>query len=326
MNTLYKTCTLVFCLTASWLGACCDSQVFAEQTLEEMQKIEKQIQNVVSKAMPAVVAVTDGQGFGSGVIVSKDGLVLTAGHVMASPFKNAYEVIFPNGHKAKAIPLGRNLNVDAGMVQIVDGGDYPYVDLAKSGVEIGEWVVTLGHSGGYDLGRKPPVRTGRVLGRKKHQIVTDAVLIGGDSGGPLFNLDGDVIAIHSSIGDSIAENRHVTIDTFRQHWTRMKASESWGQLPELAKKKKGKRRRARMGVVVDREANEAVVKEVHPNSPAGKAGIQTGDVITRFDNRAIANAAELISMIKTKRPNEGFNVEVRRNGHYFTTYVVLEGF
>lgn len=271
------------------------SQTHAEQTLEELRQIEKRIQSVVSKAMPAVVAVTDGSGFGSGVIVSKDGLVLTAGHVMASPFKNGYEVIFPSGHKAKAVPLGKNLNVDAGMVQIVDGGEYPYVDLAESDIDIGQWVVTLGHSGGYDLGRMPPVRTGRVLSKKQHQLVTDAVLIGGDSGGPLFNLQGQLVGIHSSIGDSIAENRHVTIDTFRKHWTRMKVGEAWGQLPELAgKKKKKRRKRARMGVIVDREANEAIVKEVHPDSPAAKAGIQADDVITRFDNQAIRSAAELM--------------------------------
>ena len=298
-----------------------------EATVEDLRAIEKRVQSVVSHAMPAVVAVSDGQGFGSGVIVDSSGLVLTAGHVMSSPFKSSYEVIFPNGRRLKAKPLGKNLNVDAGMVQIIDAENLPFVELAKSRPKVGDWVITLGHSGGYDLGRKPPVRTGRVLGRRNHQLVTDAVLIGGDSGGPLFNLDGEVIGIHSSIGDSIAENRHVTVDTFRQHWTRMESGEVWGQLPELAKKKKkrkSRRRQPKMGVVVDRQASNALIKDVQPNGPAAKVGIQSGDVITRFDNEVISNSTQLIELIKTKRTNKGYFVEVQRNGYYFTVFVTLD--
>ena len=311
-----------FCIGFGFVSA----QAFAEETIDDLLVIEQKVQQVVADVMPAVVAVTDGQGFGSGVVVNKDGLVLTAGHVMASPFKGNYEVIFPDGQVKKAIPLGKNLNVDAGMVQIVDEGEYSYVELASKNVRSGDWVVTLGHSGGYDLGRKPPVRTGRVLGRRQHQLISDAVLIGGDSGGPLFNLAGELIGIHSSIGDSIAENRHVTVDTFRQHWTRMAASEVWGELPNLSSPKKRKRSRARMGVVVDRNAENALVKSVNENSPAARAGIQAGDVITRFDNRRIENAQELIETIKTKKTGQGYSVEILRNNYYFNVQLVLEKF
>ena len=299
------------------------SYAVAEETLEDLKELEKQIQSTVSKVMPAVVSVTDGQGFGSGVIVSADGLVLTAGHVMASRIKGNYEVIFPDGTRVKAEPLGKNLNVDAGMVRIVAPGPFPHAKVAQSDPLEGDWVITLGHSGGYDLGRKPPVRTGRVLKRKAHQVISDAVLIGGDSGGPLFNIDGEVIGIHSSIGDSIAENRHVTIKTFRRHWTRMASGEVWGELPDLAKPKRIKKR-ARIGVVVDRTAENALVKNVHEGSPAQKAGIRIGDVITRFDNSSISSAKELIDLVKTRKPGQGFYVEVLRNGLYFNFYIVLE--
>jgi len=299
------------------------SYVVAEETLEDLKALEKQIQNTVSNVMPAVVSVTDGQGFGSGVIVSRDGLVLTAGHVMASRFKGNYEVIFPDGRRVKAEPLGKNLNVDAGMVRIVEPGPFPSVKIAQSDPLEGDWVITLGHSGGYDLGRKPPVRTGRVLKRKGHQVISDAVLIGGDSGGPLFNIDGEVIGIHSSIGDSIAENRHVTISTFRDHWSRMASGAVWGALPDLAKSKR-KPKRARIGVVVDRTAGNALVKEVHEGSPAHDAGIRIGDIITRFDNAPISSAKELIDLVKTRKPGQGFYVELLRNGMYFNVYIVLE--
>ena len=297
------------------------SYAVAEETLEDLKELEKQIQSTVSKVMPAVVSVTDGQGFGSGVIVSADGLVLTAGHVMASRFKDNYEVIFPDGTRVKAEPLGKNETVDAGMVRIVTPGPYPYAKIAQSDPLEGDWVITLGHSGGYDLGRKPPVRTGRVLRRKGHQVISDAVLVGGDSGGPLFNIDGQVIGIHSSIGDSIAENRHVTINTFRKHWTRMASGEVWGELPDLSKSKR-KEKRASIGVVVDRTADNALVKNVHEDSPAYNAGIRIGDVITRFDNVPISSAKELIDLVKTCKPGKGFSIEILRNGLYFNVYLV----
>jgi S1-C subfamily serine protease len=106
----------------------------------------------------------------------------------------------------------------------------------------------------------------------------------------------------------------------------MESGDVWGQLPELARKKKKNSKRARMGVVVDRAANEAVVKSVHPDSPAEKAGIRAGDVITRFDNRLIANAGELIDLIKSKRPGSRFYVEIKRDGYYFSVNVQLEEF
>ena len=321
-NTAFQFVVILIILSVGLL-----SRLHAEDSLDDLLRIEARVQAAVSKVMQSVVAVTDGQGSGSGVIVSPDGLVLTAGHVMASPYQRGYEITFPDGSVAKAKPLGKNLNVDAGMVQISEPGSYPHVKIATRRPEKGDWVITLGHSGGFEIGRKPPVRTGRVLGYRDHQLITDAVLIGGDSGGPLFNLEGEVIGIHSSIGDSIAENRHVTVDTFRRHWTRMQGGEVWGELPDLSPDKKKKTRsRAKLGIVVDRNANNALIKEIHPGGPAARAGILPGDVVTRFDNKNIPDSKALIELIKTKKPGLGYSVEILRNGNYFTLYIVLDKF
>jgi len=143
-----------------------------------------------------------------------------------------FTVFLPNGRNAAAKPLGKNLNQDAGMLQIVEPGPWPFVELADGrSVKRGDWVVTLGHSGGYDLGRRPPVRVGRVVRLEREAVTSDSPIIGGDSGGPLFNLEGQLVGIHSSIGESIAENRHVAIQVFLRDWDRLKNGESWGSLP-----------------------------------------------------------------------------------------------
>lgn len=327
MGTGRSSATIMVLMAAILISLQPGQSAQAEDQLEDLINIQSRVHAAVSAAMPTVVAVTDGSGFGSGVVVSSDGLVLTAGHVMASRMADRYEVIFPNGRRVKARPLGKNLNVDAGMVQITEPGPFPHADIADKQPQLGDWVITLGHSGGYDLGRKPPVRTGRVLDYRDHHLVTDSVLIGGDSGGPLFNLAGEVIAIHSSIGDSIAENRHVTVNTFREHWTRMLSGESWGELPEL--ENSGKRRakkRARIGVVVDRDATSALVKRVHPNSPAEKAGLSAGDIITRFDNQVVEDSDHLIELVKRKKPGDRVSMEVLRNNYYFSKFINLEDF
>jgi serine protease Do len=285
--------------------------------LQRLREIQNSIQGVVFKNMGSCVAVSDGVGFGSGVIVSADGLVLTAGHVITGP--GPFEVILPTGRTVKAKSLGKNLNADIGMVQITEPGPWPHVEIAELQPAkirdplLGNWVVSLGHSGGFELGRVPPVRTGRILSRRHHQIVTDAVLIGGDSGGPLFDLDGKLIAIHSSIGDSIAENRHVTVDIFRRDWDRLLKGESWGKLPELNEPGE-KRREGKIGVIVDRTADRAVVKSVNDESPAGETGIRAGDIIVSFNRIKIKNGDHLIETIKKYNAGQVFPIEIERNG------------
>lgn len=309
----------------------------AQDQIAELVRVQQQVQNVVSKVMESCVAISDGEGFGSGVIVSEDGLVLTAGHVMST--RGPYEIIMPSGRRVKARPLGKNLSVDAGMVQIEEPGPWPAVPLADRMPRRGEWVVTLGHSGGFELGRKPPVRTGRVLGRRQGQLVTDSILIGGDSGGPLFNLDGELVAIHSSIGDSIAQNRHVPITTFRDHWARMEKGESWGQLPELARKKERRSpdpsaggdadrgtsgARPRIGVSVSRSMPHATIVTVHPQSPAERAGLKVGDEIIQIGNQKIESGDELIAFIARQSPGDRFELKYIRDGVVRGTVVQLE--
>jgi serine protease Do len=293
-----------------------------QASLQQLREVQKSVSSVVSENMDTCVAVTDGVGFGSGVIVNAEGLVLTAGHVMTG--EGPYDIILPTGRTVKARALGKNMDVDTGMVQITEPGPWPYVEISEATHDRrGEWVVSLGHSGGFELGRLPPVRTGRVLSRKRHQLLTDAVLIGGDSGGPLFDLEGRLIAIHSSIGDSVAENRHVTVDVFRRDWDRLLAGESWGSLPELNEPGESKRR-GKIGVTVDREAPNARIKTVKPGSPAAEAGMRSDDIVTEFDGTKIQDGTHLIELIKTKHAGEVFSMAILRNGRSISFEIQLK--
>lgn len=305
-----------------------------EPTLANLRAVQRAVQAVVERNSNAVVSISDGGGYGSGVIVSPEGLILTAGHVVNTGVSQ-FDIFFPGGQTAKARLVGFNLNVDAAMLQLSGPGPWPSVELGRQAeLDRGDWVVCLGHSGGYELGRKPPVRTGRVLDFRDEMIVTDAVLIGGDSGGPLFDLEGRLIGIHSSIGEVIAENRHVSIDIFRRDWDRLARGDRWGQLPDLPgdidkhlpPEKSGPGPRAKLGVKVDPQAAQAIVTEITPSSPAERIGLKRGDIIESLGGVSVRNGPHLIELVSQRRVGESVRLQVRRGTNLFQLEVILDQF
>ena len=121
--------------------------------------------------------------------------------------------------------------------------------------------------------RDPPVRLGRVLFRDDELLCTDCKLVGGDSGGPLFNMRGEVVGIHSSIGPMITHNFHVPITAFRRDWQRLLASDLWG-----GRYDRRNQRRAMLGVSGTTTGGKCVITEVAEDMPAAKAGVRVGDV------------------------------------------------
>jgi len=291
--------------------------------LQQLEKIEAAIQRVAAQNEDACVAIFDGVGIGSGVIVSPDGLILTAGHVMSTDYPE-YEVFFSNGKMAVARRLGRNLDIDSGMIKLEGRNDWPHVNLGNTDeMKKGDWVVSLGHSGGFELGRKPPVRSGRLLDIKGHQLITDAVLIGGDSGGPLFNLEGELIGIHSSIGDAVSQNRHARIEEFVQDWDRLKRGESWGELPPLVSNdiSAGK---AKLGVTLDLTTDRARIKFVKRGSPASRIGLKPNDVVIQFDGEMIPNGRHLIRAVQKHVPADTCFIKIDRNDEILNLEVRLK--
>jgi hypothetical protein len=202
------------------------------ESINDLKAIEARVQALLPKIMPAVVGVKIGAAQGSGVIVDNEGHVLTAGHVSDAPAgKNAQrEVVLPGGKILPVKVLGRNSSIDSGMLLITDREEeFPHVEMGKSAeLKRGDWVLAIGHPGGYKSNRGLVVRVGRVLEANPKYIRTDCTLVGGDSGGPLFDMHGRVVGIHSRIGNDIAFNIHVPVDTFRQTWNRLASGEKFG--------------------------------------------------------------------------------------------------
>lgn len=288
---------------------------YGQKSLEEFKRHQAKIKETVKKVMPATVSITDGIGFGSGVVVTKDGYILTAGHVLTTNRSGRdLTVYFPDGSVAKAKPLGKNLNVDAGMAKLIGEKSWPYVEVGDSkSVDRGDWCITIGHSGGYELGRTPPVRVGKILRNNNIRLITDCALIGGDSGGPLFDIDGNLIGIHSSIGQSIAENRHAAINPFLEDWDQLADGKSWGRLGGQTTLPT---QQARLGIQMARD--NAKVELVLDNSAAKEAGIQKGDVVVTIDGEEIYSAQDVVEAIRDKRPGNRIKLKILRNNRTLT--------
>ncbi len=299
-------------IALSFLG---NARAVDNDTIKTLKLIGEKVVRVVDQNRDACVALVDGFGSGSGVIVSENGLVLTAGHVIENTNLRTFEIVLSSGRRVKAKPLGYNLNKDLGMAQLLEPGPWPHAKInTEETTKRGDWVVSIGHSGGWELGRDAPVRTGRFLKMENSQLVTDAVLIGGDSGGPLFNLEGNVIGIHSSIGDSVSENRHIPIELFIADWERLEKGQEWGRLANLGSNEQP---RPLIGVTVDLTANECVVTSVYRNSPAAAAGIRTGDIITQFGKSPIRSGQELINVIRQQTAGLSYPISIRRGDRTF---------
>jgi serine protease Do len=298
--------------------------------LQELREREAKVKKTAADSLESVVALTaqDGTGAGSGVIVSESGLIMTASHVVDA-LGDKFTVTFHDGREVSAKALGAHRTFDAALAQITTAGAYPFVSMAD-GVAVGDWCVAMGHPGGPKAGRTPPVRLGRIWkqGERSKFLTSDCMVSGGDSGGPLFNLEGEVIGIHSSISPNANYNRHVPVTVFQEDWERMIKGESWGRLgtaalldDDFARAVPGNS--ALLGVLL--EDTKATVGEVAPLSAADAAGIRAGDVIIAFDGTPVDSTRTLQHLVRAKKPGDKVTVTILRNGSEKTLNTTLTG-
>ena len=305
---------LVAGLALAILGS---NPTFAQKSgIAALKEREKKVKQVVRETMPATVAIMGAEqpASGSGVIINSEGLILTAAHVTAAAGKELM-VTFTDGRTVKAKSLGANSSRDAGMAQITDEGEWPHVEMADADdVRLGEWCVALGHPGGYDPNRTPPVRLGRIWTKGfLGMLGSDCTLVGGDSGGPLFNLDGKLIGIHSSIGGQLSENRHVPMDAFERDWDDLLGGRLWGSQGVMMGRVDPDR--PAMGVQLDRDSNEGVkVIGLSDPSPAAKAGIEVGDVIRRVGGKRVDEFSDMVGALEKLKVGQKVKIGVDRDG------------
>jgi serine protease Do len=309
------------------------TRVTEPEDAEELKALQDRVQSVVDKCTPATVGIVIGFGAGSGVIVSDDGLVLTAAHVItgedlfgkSGPYESGRKctIVLPDGKRVNAETLGVNSENDVGMVKITDkgpnDGKWPFLPIAKSAdLKKRQWVVSLGHPGGPKSGRPPVARLGRIENTTKDIVRSNCTLVGGDSGGPLFDLDGKVIGIHSRIGLSLAQNIHVPTELYKAQWDQLIKGEVFGK---VAKKQDA----AFLGVVFpdDEEDDAWIAEEVEADTPAGKAGLKAGDTITKFNTDTVKSVKRLRELIKQKKPGDTVKLTVRRGTMTMTLSVTF---
>ncbi|MCI0682116.1 MAG: S1C family serine protease [Gemmataceae bacterium] len=292
------------------------------ESVKDLRDIEQHVKKLLDKIVPATVGLRIGASSGSGVIIDKEGHILTAGHVSGRPDQDVQILLHDGKTRLKGKTLGGKRDIDSGLIKITDKGEFPFVDMAVSAdLKKGNWCIAIGHPNGYQPGRPPVVRLGRILEVNPKFLRTDCTLVGGDSGGPLFDMHGKVIGIHSRIGGLITANIHVPVDTYRDTWDKLVAGEIWGDT--LFGKKKKPRDEPYLGIRTDPNAKECRVQLVSPDSPAGKAGLMPEDVIVGIDGKKVGTPNDYDNVLRTKRPGNTIALEIRRGAKLLNLTVTL---
>lgn len=272
-------------------------------------RIQDDVQKLLPRTRGALVAIQSGGGTASGVIISADGLLLTAAHVPGEPGKDM-RVVLDDGSITTAKSLGLDKTTDAALARLKDRGKpWPYVSLSREVIKAqpGEWCFALGHPGGYDKSRGPVLRVGRIIKQTANSLHSDCVLMGGDSGGPLFNLSGDVIGIHSQIWEGRDQNVHVSMAPFLRSWEAMRQSQVikvWGMGAG-----------GYLGVATVMSDNvELEVADVIDGSPAQKAGVHAGDVIVSINDDAMTDQQQFTAVVRAKAAGDTITLRLRSKG------------
>jgi serine protease Do len=261
-------------------------------------------------------------GLGSGVIVSPDGYILTNDHVVGHADEIHVTLLDKREFTAKVI--GKDQKTDLALIKIDTSQQLPYAALGDSTkAEVGDPVMAIGSPFGFNLSVTSGIISakGRALGGNYDDFIqTDASINPGNSGGPLFNTGGQVIAVNTAIYSSTGANNGIgfaipinlaksVMEQLKAHgkvvrgWLGVEIQEV---TPDLAKS---------FGLSVPRGA---LVAGVESDGPAAKAGIERGDIITKFNGEPVHDEHELPEMVAQTPIGKQVTIEVIRNGKHIT--------
>jgi len=298
------------------------------QQMPDLQNLPPFFREFFERGVPMPPQEREGRSLGSGFIISKDGYVLTNNHVV----EGAETVIVRLNDRREFIAeiVGTDPRSDVAVLKL-DATDLPVAKIADSDdVKRGQWVVAIGSPFGFDYSVTAGIvsATGRALPDESYVpfIQTDVAINPGNSGGPLFNLDGEVVGINSQIftrsggfmGLSFAIPMNLAMNVAEQ-------------IQEV-----GVVRRGWLGVLIQ-EVNRdlalsfglekpmgALIAQASSSGPGGKAGIQPGDIIVRFNGKDVERSSDLPPMVGLVRPGTTVPVDVVRQGDRLTIDVTIE--
>ncbi len=260
----------------------------------------------------------DKQSFGSGFIISQDGYVLTNNHVVQGADK--VTVRLSDRSEIDAEVVGSDERSDVALLKI-DGKNLPALKIGDpSQLKVGEWVLAIGSPFGFEYSVTAGIVSAKARSLPRDSYVpfiqTDVAINPGNSGGPLLNLKGEVIGINSQIysrsGGFMGLSFAIPIDVAMEVADQLKAN--------------GHVSRGYLGVVIQDITRDladayslprpagALVAQVLPGSPADKAGIKAGDVITRFNGQEIGLSSELPQMVGRSKVGQSYPLAVVRDG------------
>lgn len=291
----------------------------APTSLADLREIERHVTALVARVSPAVVAVEIDSASGSGVVITTEGLVLTAGHV-AERARRTVLLRFPDGKTARGKTLGVNRDADTGLIQIIEPGPWPHVSVGDlDHAQRGDWTLALGNPGGFDLTRSLVTRLGRIIRLMPEAVQTDCTIFPGDSGGPLFDMQGRVIGIHTAIANSTVENFHVPITEFYETWAELSGAANPRAAPLRAE-----RLAAYSGASVVDDAEGCRLSKIDKNSPAASAGLKAGDLLLKVDGRSVSVSAVFQRWVEESAPGEVLRLEVKRGGKVLALPIQLQ--
>lgn len=260
----------------------------------------------------------ESQSLGSGFIISADGYILTNHHVV----NNADEIIVKLTDRRELVAklIGSDARTDIALLK-VQATNLPTVAIGSpNDLKVGEWVLAIGSPFGFEQSVTAGIVSakGRSLpgGNYVPFIQTDVAINPGNSGGPLFNMDGKVVGINSQIysrtggfmGLSFAIPMDVAMNVVQQIKNSGRAAHGWlgVQIQDVTRQLAES-----FGM---KKPQGALVSKIIPNSPAEKAGLQIGDIITEFNGQAIEKSADLPPMVGMTPINQEAKLTVIRQG------------
>jgi serine protease Do len=261
------------------------------------------------------------RSLGSGILISRDGEILTNYHVVRSA--DTIKVKLADQSEYEARLVGKDDRTDLALIKIrKSGGLLPFAKLGSSAqLEVGDWVMAIGNPFGLEHTVTAGIVSakGRVIGAGPYDsfIQTDASINPGNSGGPLINSDGEVVGVNSAIFSQSGGNVGIgfaipidmakkVVDQLRKHgrvvrgWLGVRAQDV---TPTMA---------SSMGLTRN-PADMAMVTEVAEKSPAAEAGIRTGDIIFEYNGKAVPKSHEFPALIADSQPGQKVTLKILRD-------------